>query len=178
MHDSYIEIVPPFRSDHQLLEQYTNPCGGLRAWKLLEYLDTLASSIAYRHVLGPSIKNWAPLPSMGFTASVDHEECDLRRKQFNRGRCEEGEAWGQLARWALMLGRFLMVCGNEFTHSAYSVNALSVYTPEESALNAIGEAHLGHGLSRAQQVSLTRPTFVHPGESVVGFLPEVCYGAP
>ncbi len=70
-----------------------------------------------------------------------------------------------------------MVCRDAFTYRAYPVNALSVYTPEESALNAMGEgepnispsllhtltvlgtAHHRHRLSRAQRsLSLVPPS--------------------
>ena len=74
MHDSYSQIVLPFSSTPELLEQYVNAWGGLRLGKLLEHLDSLAGSIAYKHVLGPSVQTIGKINERGFyvvTASVD-----------------------------------------------------------------------------------------------------------
>lgn len=72
MHDSYCEIVLPFASSPEMLEDYTNASGGIRTGLLMEHLDSLAGSIAYKHVLGPDI---AALPmDAGFyivTASIE-----------------------------------------------------------------------------------------------------------
>lgn len=50
MHDSYSELVLPFGSSSEILEQYTNASGGIRTGKLMENLDSLAGSIAYKHM--------------------------------------------------------------------------------------------------------------------------------
>lgn len=74
MHDSYCEILLPFASDPQLLEQYTNASGGLRVGKIFEHLDGLAGSVAYKHNLGPDVQTLGNLEDRGFyivTASVD-----------------------------------------------------------------------------------------------------------
>lgn len=74
MQDSYCEIALPFASDPQLLEQYTNALGGIRAGKIFEHLDALAGSIAYRHNLGPDVQTLGNVEERGFyivTASVD-----------------------------------------------------------------------------------------------------------
>lgn len=72
MHDSYCEILLPFASSPEMLETYTNASGGIRTGLLMEHLDSLAGSIAYKHVLGPDI---SALPrDAGFyivTASVE-----------------------------------------------------------------------------------------------------------
>lgn len=72
MHDSYCEILLPFASSPELLENYTNATGGIRTGLLMEHLDSLAGSIAYKHMLGPAV---TALPKdAGFymvTASVD-----------------------------------------------------------------------------------------------------------
>lgn len=47
MHDSYTQVLLPFASEPQLLEQYTNASGGIRTGKLMEHLDSLAGSIAF-----------------------------------------------------------------------------------------------------------------------------------
>ena len=56
MHDSYTQIDLPFASTPELLEQYVNAWGGIRTGKLMEHLDSLAGSIAYKHMLGPEAK--------------------------------------------------------------------------------------------------------------------------
>lgn len=74
MHDSYCEILLPFASDPQLLEQYTNASGGIRTGKIFEHLDSLAGSVAYKHNLGPDVQTLGKLEERGFyivTASVD-----------------------------------------------------------------------------------------------------------
>lgn len=75
MHDSYCEITLPFASNPQLLESYTNASGGIRTGLLMEHLDSLAGSIAYKHMLGPDVS--AVPKNNGFymvTASVDRYE--------------------------------------------------------------------------------------------------------
>ena len=56
MHHSYCEILLPFASSPELLENYTNASGGIRTGLLMEHLDSLAGSIAYKHMLGPEAK--------------------------------------------------------------------------------------------------------------------------
>ena len=72
MQDSYCEIQLPFASSPELLENYTNASGGIRTGLLMEHLDSLAGSIAYKHMLGPDVSS---LPKeAGFyvvTASVE-----------------------------------------------------------------------------------------------------------
>lgn len=77
MHDSYSHIELPFASSPELLEQYVNAWGGIRAGKLMEHLDSLAGSIAYKHMLGPSVETIASVKERGFyivTAAVDRYE--------------------------------------------------------------------------------------------------------
>ena len=74
MHDSYSQIDLPFSSDRQLLEQYVNAWGGIRTGKLMEHLDSLSGSIAYKHMLGPTAETVGKIKEQGFyivTAAVD-----------------------------------------------------------------------------------------------------------
>lgn len=74
MYDTYTQIVLPFASSPELLEQYTNASGGLRTGMLMEHLDSLAGSIAYKHMLGPEVGNINRVREKGFyivTASVE-----------------------------------------------------------------------------------------------------------
>ncbi|CAE6397532.1 Acyl-coenzyme A thioesterase 9, mitochondrial Short=Acyl-CoA thioesterase 9 [Rhizoctonia solani AG-1 IB] len=148
MHESYTQVELPFSSNPALLEQFTNAGGGLRTGLLMEQLDALAGSIAYKHVLGPNVQDLIsgePI-SRGFylvTASVDRQpsdirlsgqvihvgnssiECVVRMEQLSdRGRNEK----------TVMLGRFSMVARDAVTHKARAVNPLILSTPEEQAL--------------------------------------------
>jgi acyl-coenzyme A thioesterase 9 len=74
MHDSYSQTFLPFASDPQLFEQYISPLGTIRLGKLFEHLDSLAGSIAYKHMLGPSVSTLDEIEERGFyivTAAVD-----------------------------------------------------------------------------------------------------------
>lgn len=74
MHDSYSQIDLPFASSPSLLEQYVNAWGGIRTGKLMEHLDSLAGSIAYKHMLGPTAETVGKVKERGFyivTAAVD-----------------------------------------------------------------------------------------------------------
>ena len=73
MNDSYCEQILPFATSSELLEAYTNTSGGIRTGKLMEHLDSLAGSIAYKHMLGPvdTIGNVVDLGFYIVTASVD-----------------------------------------------------------------------------------------------------------
>lgn len=89
-HDSYSELILPFGSSPQLLEQYMNASGGIRTGKcavysifaanpdmpLMEHLDSSAGSTAYKHMLDPSLVYilLAEYRTLGYyivTASVD-----------------------------------------------------------------------------------------------------------
>ena len=73
MADSYCELILPFHSSSDLLEAYTNTAGGIRTGKLMEHLDSIAGSIAYKHMLGP-VDSVGSIADLGFyivTASVD-----------------------------------------------------------------------------------------------------------
>lgn len=74
MHDSYTQIDLPFASSPELLEQYVNAWGGIRTGKLMEHLDSLAGSIAYKHMLGPEAHTVGRIKERGYyivTAAVD-----------------------------------------------------------------------------------------------------------
>ncbi|TFK47256.1 Thioesterase/thiol ester dehydrase-isomerase [Heliocybe sulcata] len=161
MHESYCEQLLPFASNPQLLEQYTNASGGIRTGKLMEHLDSLAGSIAYKHMLGPGVETLGSVQDQGFyivTASVDRLDMlaplspvrDLRLsgQVIYTGKSSmevavQMEALGKDGQDddTLLLGRFSMVCRDAYTHKAHPVHPLVVSTPEERALHAMGEAH-------------------------------------
>lgn len=68
MAESYCEVVLPFRTDLLLREEYVNVFKGLRFGKLMEDLDALAASIAYKHA-HDGRDGYLPLTIV--TASVD-----------------------------------------------------------------------------------------------------------
>ncbi|PFH49311.1 hypothetical protein AMATHDRAFT_63445 [Amanita thiersii Skay4041] len=158
MNDSYSELILPFGSTPELLEQYTNASGGIRIGKLMEHLDSLAGSIAYKHTLGPTVGTLGRIQERGFyivTASVDrldmlaplHPNRDLRLsgqviytgsssmevavKMESIGDNQPDET--------VLLGRFSMVCRDAHTHRARKVNQLVTTSAEEQSLYAIGE---------------------------------------
>jgi acyl-coenzyme A thioesterase 9 len=49
MKDSYVEEYLPFKTDKEFREEYVNVYGRIRLGKILEDLDALAGSIAYKH---------------------------------------------------------------------------------------------------------------------------------
>ncbi|KIM37937.1 hypothetical protein M413DRAFT_448199 [Hebeloma cylindrosporum] len=160
MSDSYAELILPFGSSSQLLEQYTNASGGIRTGKLMEHFDSLAGSIAYKHMLGPSVQTLGRIQERGFyivTASVDRLDMlnplnprrDLRLsghviytgrssmeiavKMESVASPEEG------AGETVLIGRFSMVCRDARTNRAREVHPLVPTTPEEKRLFALGE---------------------------------------
>lgn len=89
MKDSYIEIILPFSIDEKLREEYMNVYGGIRFGKIIEDIDALAGSIAYKHSLVPTSSlshqgsfsksnDEQSLPITIVTASVDR--IDLQQK--------------------------------------------------------------------------------------------------
>ncbi|CUA68961.1 Acyl-coenzyme A thioesterase 9, mitochondrial [Rhizoctonia solani] len=165
MHDSYTQVELPFANNPALLEQFTNAGGGLRTGLLMEQLDALAGSIAYKHVLGPNVTDLysgGPI-RRGFylvTASVDRldmlQSFSLAKRPSNIRlsgqviyvghssiecvvRMEQLSDNGQ-DETTVMLGRFSMVARDAITHKARAVNPLVLSTPEEQALFKFGEA--------------------------------------
>lgn len=158
MHDSYCEVVLPFKSSPEFLEQYTNASGGIRTGKIMEVLDSTAGSVAYKHVLGPEAETVGTIQEQGFyivTASVDRLDMlapiypplrDLRLSGhvIHTGRSSM-EIAAQLvaldetgAEGTLMLGRFCMVC-RDVRGGSHEVPQLTLATPEERTLFEIGK---------------------------------------
>ncbi|KAI0776841.1 Thioesterase/thiol ester dehydrase-isomerase [Trametes elegans] len=166
MHDSYCEIRLPFASNPELLENYTNASGGIRTGLLMEHLDSLAGSIAYKHMLGPDV---AALPkNVGFymvTASVDRLDMlaslyPVRDMRLSGQVIHTGKSSMEVAvrmeaidksgnEQTIMLGRFCMVCRDARTHGAAPVNSLRLDSPEDHVLYTIGEVHKKKRQSRA-----------------------------
>jgi len=170
MHDSYSEVVLPFASDPQLFEQYTNASGGIRFGKLLEHLDSLAGSIAYKHVLGPNVETLGKIKERGFyivTAAVERLDMlapllPVRDLRLSGHVIHVGSSSMEItvkmdavenddSEDTLMLGRFAMVCRDAYTHKAHPVNPLILNSPEERALQTIGGTYKRRRQSQAQR---------------------------
>ncbi|KAF8064151.1 Thioesterase/thiol ester dehydrase-isomerase [Lyophyllum atratum] len=180
MHDSYSELILPFGSSSQLMEEYINASGGIRMGKLMEHLDSLAGSISYKHMLGPGVQTLGRIQERGFyivTASVDRldmltplnpsrdlrlsgqviytgrssMEVAVKMESFGMGQPEE----------TVLLGRFSMVCRDANTHKARPVNPLIISTPEERQLYQMGE----HLKQRRQSVLLRSLSRVPPSSA-------------
>ncbi|XP_006461487.1 hypothetical protein AGABI2DRAFT_151226 [Agaricus bisporus var. bisporus H97] len=158
MGDSYSEVVLPFGSSPELMEQYTNASGGIRTGKLMEHFDSLAGSISYKHMLGPTVETLGRIQERGFyivTASVDRLDMfapldpsrDLRisGQVIYTGHTSmevavKMESIGKnLPEETVLIGRFAMVCRDATTHGAKPVNPLITSTAEERALYSLGE---------------------------------------
>ncbi|KDR74111.1 hypothetical protein GALMADRAFT_250901 [Galerina marginata CBS 339.88] len=170
MHDSYTELVLPFGTSSQLLEKYTNASGGIRFGKLMEHLDSLAGSIAYKHMLGPGVLSVGRIEDHGFyivTASVDrldmlsplnpardlrlsgqviytgHSSMEVAVKMEHIGMGQPDDT--------VLIGRFSMVCRDATTHRAREVNPLVISTPEEQNLYSLGEQMKQRRVANAQK---------------------------
>ncbi|TFK17460.1 Thioesterase/thiol ester dehydrase-isomerase [Coprinopsis marcescibilis] len=174
MHDSYSELVIPFALSPAVLEQYINASGGIRMGKLMENLDSLAGSIAYKHLLGPGVQELGRIQDRGFyivTASVDrldmYQQVDPSRDLRLSGQVMyTGKSSMEIAMkmesiggdqpdQTAMIGRFSMVCRDARTHKARKVHPLIVTTDEERALYALGE-HIKQRRKKAASTSLSQ----------------------
>ncbi|KAN0080039.1 HotDog domain containing protein [Tylopilus felleus] len=174
MHDTYTQILLPFKSSPELFEQYTNAYGGLRTGMLMEHLDSLAGSISYKHMLGPDVETLGRISERGFyvvTASVDRldmlaslypvRDIRLSGQVVYTGKSSmevavEMEGLGSDGEEeTLMLGRFSMVCRDAHTHKAHPVNPLVIKIAEEQALYSMGKNAQSRRKSLALQ-SLSR----------------------
>ncbi|KZO98279.1 Thioesterase/thiol ester dehydrase-isomerase [Calocera viscosa TUFC12733] len=164
MHDSYVELMLPILSQPSMLEQYTNVAGGIRNGKLMEHLDSLAGSAAYKHILGPAADSPSSLSSIDFylvTAAVERmdllhyiKQGDIHDLRLSGNVIYTGKSSMEVTvqmvglprtshetEMPVMLGRFTMVCRDALTHKAREVNPLILGTPEEEALYALGKSH-------------------------------------
>ncbi|KAG8910201.1 hypothetical protein FRC02_007346, partial [Tulasnella sp. 418] len=189
MHESYCQVDLPFRSNPLLLEKYTNAQGGIRTGKLMEHLDSIAGSVAYKHVLPPgqtiddisnagfyvvtaaadrldmlkplSSKNVTDLRISGQVSYVGKSSMEVTVKM----ECLEANGNEE----TIMLGRFTMVCRDAKTHQARNVPPLLLVTPDEKAMHAMGEAHK----IRKQAQKLSSLTRTSPSSTEAELLHDV-----
>lgn len=160
MSDSYCEEPLPFASSAELLDAYTNTSGGIRTGKLMEHLDSIAGSVAYKHMLGPSVEVVGSVADMGFyvvTASVDRLDMlaplnPVRDLRLSGQVIHVGTSSMEIAvriealnpdgtEQTVMLGRFCMVCRDSKTHKARPVNPLVIESEEDRKLNDIAKGN-------------------------------------
>ncbi|KAF8890622.1 Thioesterase/thiol ester dehydrase-isomerase [Infundibulicybe gibba] len=191
MLDSYSEITLPFGSSSQLFEEYTNASGGIRTESLLmEHLDSLAGSISYKHMLGPSVQTIGRIQERGFyivTASVDRLDMlaplvSTRDLRLSGQVIYTGKSSMEVAVRMESVGKgnpmkpFSMVCRDANTHQARQVNPLTISSPEERALYSMGELIRSKRQSSALR-SLTRvPPSSEEAKSLHSFYLQ--YGQP
>ncbi|KAI6145913.1 thioesterase thiol ester dehydrase-isomerase [Pisolithus tinctorius] len=150
---------PSFASSPDLFEQYTNASGGLRTGMLMEHLDSLAGSIPYKHMLGPSVEILGRVQERGFyivTASVERWDIlaslyPVRDTRLGGQEIYTGKSFMEVAvkmealdpdggGETLMLGRFSMFCRSARAYKAHPVISLIIRTPEEEAHYEIDES--------------------------------------
>ncbi|KZO90057.1 Thioesterase/thiol ester dehydrase-isomerase [Calocera viscosa TUFC12733] len=164
MHDTYVELMLHILSQPSMLEQYNNVAGGIRNGKLMEHLDSLAGSAAYKHILGSAADSPSSLSSIDFyllTAAVERmdllhyiKQDDIHDLRLSGNMIYTGKSSMEVmvqmvgsprtsheAEMPVMLVRFTMVCRDAITHKAREVNPLILGTPEEEALYALGKSH-------------------------------------
>ncbi|KZT61476.1 Thioesterase/thiol ester dehydrase-isomerase [Calocera cornea HHB12733] len=172
MHDSYVELMLPILSQPSMLEQYTNVAGGIRNGKLMEHLDSLAGSAAYKHILGPTADSPSSLSSIDFylvTAAVERmdllhyiKQGDIHDLRLSGNVIYTGRSSMEVT--VQMVGlprtsRFTMVCRDAATHKAREVNPLILGTPEEEALYALGKSHAeSRKVTQASSLSRVPPS--------------------
>lgn len=152
MRDSLIRVDLPFSSSPSLRDEYINVYGDIRIGKVIEDIDALAGSVAYKHCLGAFSEGAGSLPLTIVTASVDridlirplaiHSDVRLSGcvsfvgtssmeviiKIESMNRLSEGE-WDLAA-----LALFTMVARHPVLHTAQQVPSLDIATEQERLL--------------------------------------------
>eukprot|EP01113_Clastostelium_recurvatum_P036495 TRINITY_DN5208_c0_g1_i4.p1 TRINITY_DN5208_c0_g1~~TRINITY_DN5208_c0_g1_i4.p1 ORF type:complete len:459 (-),score=112.36 TRINITY_DN5208_c0_g1_i4:33-1409(-) len=81
--DSYVEKYFPFSSDNALRARYTNQFGGIRFGLILEDLDLMAATVAYKHAShpeDPSERSVIQLPSVDEPLNKEESAMILSKK--------------------------------------------------------------------------------------------------
>lgn len=172
MSDSFCEVVLPFQSDAELLEEYVSIHGGLRFGKLLEDLDALAASVAYLHCDDADLTLvTAAVDRIDLLKSFDDRVSDVRMRGFVTfvGRSsmevtmsvelESGKGWELGA-----LAKFVFVARSKDGSRAVQVNRLIVETEREKELFSLGEARHAYRLKRNEQSLFRQPPTAEESE--------------
>lgn len=165
MSDSYCELELPFRTSIDLLEAYRSIHGGLRFGKLMEDLDALAASIAYRHCDDADLTLvTAAVDRIDLLKSFDDRLCDVRMRGFvtyvGRSSMEvtisveinENRDWELAA-----LAKFVFVARTADGSQAVPVNRLILETSREKEIFRLGEARHQYRLRRNEQSLFRQP---------------------
>lgn len=159
MADSFISYALPFADDAALHAQYVGGAISVRTGRLLEDLDSLAGSCAYRHVL-PAGADIADARAHGLyivTAAVDRIDLlrplsaaapeNLRLSGFvsfcSRSTMEvlivlESDGAAGVEAGPVLVARFTMACRDGRTAQARAVPQLAVDGADEDAIVALG----------------------------------------
>ncbi|KAK9767739.1 hypothetical protein K7432_002214 [Basidiobolus ranarum] len=172
MEDSAVEVFLPFKSNPQLAEQYINTYGGVRLGKVLEDLDRLAASVAYKHN-DDGCGGWQSLVIM--TAAVDRidilksfdtkHDFKLSGKVIYVGyssmeilmKIETTPNSPQESADTILIARFTMVAKDKKTKKSAQVNPLNIMNDGEKKLFQAGEELKSRKRSSAAESLLKRP---------------------
>ncbi|ORX65452.1 Thioesterase/thiol ester dehydrase-isomerase [Basidiobolus meristosporus CBS 931.73] len=172
MEDSVVEVFLPFKSNPQLAEQYINTYGGVRIGKVLEDLDRLAASVAYKHN-DDGCGGWQSLIIM--TAAVDRIDILKRfdtRHDFKLSgkviyvgyssmevlmKIETVPNSPKESSDTILVARFTMVSKDKKTLKSAQVNPLTVTNDTEKKLFQAGEELKSRKRSSAAESLLKRP---------------------
>ncbi|KAI8599037.1 acyl-CoA thioester hydrolase [Dissophora ornata] len=172
MEESFTEVILPFTTDKDLLEEYINFGGTVRHGKIMEDLDALAGAISYKHC-DDGKPNSSPLTIV--TASVDRIDIlkpfgvsDLRLSghvtyvgyssmevfmKMEEVSAEHPEKRGD----TILVARFTMVAIDTLTGKAAQVNPVLMQNEAEKKLFQMGEDHKARKRLAAEQALTKRP---------------------
>lgn len=165
MADSFCELELPFCTSPDLFETYRSIHGGLRFGKLMEDLDALAASIAYRHCDDADLTLvTAAVDRIDLLKSFDDRLCDVRMRGFvtyvGRSSMEVtiSVEMSEQQEWELAaLAKFVFVARSTDGSTAVPVNRLVVETERERELYRLGEARHQYRLRRNEQSLFRQP---------------------
>lgn len=169
MADSYCEVLLPFRSNKDLLDDYKSIYGGIRVEKILEDLDCLAASIAYLHCDNYELTIvTAAVDQIDLLLPIDAIISDIRMKGsvtfVGRSSIEvtisvecnqKDERQWELAAMA----KFIMAARNSEGTASVQVNHLALQNPRVSQIFEAGKMRRQWRLRRdAKSLFLLPPT--------------------
>lgn len=166
MSDSFIELLLPFKDNSDLLDQYISIHGGLRFGKLMEDLDAMAASIAYRHCSDDEITLLtAAVDRIDLSKSFDSCIFNVRMRGFvtfvGRSSMEvtiatdcEGlhEQWESAA-----LAKFVFVARSPDGSKAITVPRLVIESETEKEIFSLGENRHKYRLRKSEQSLFRSP---------------------
>ncbi|ORX87532.1 Thioesterase/thiol ester dehydrase-isomerase [Basidiobolus meristosporus CBS 931.73] len=172
MEESVVEVLLPLKSNPELAEHYINTYGGVRIGKVLEDLDRLAASVAYKHNDDGS-RGWQSLIIM--TAAVDRidilkpfdtrHDFKLSGKVIYVGyssmevlmKVETIPSTPNEASDTILIARFTMVARDKQSKKSAQVNPLTIQNDAEKKLFQAGEELKSRKRNSSAESLLKRP---------------------